>query len=67
MNKEDKKFTKLAYDVLANLSQQIEKINIIIENNLTKIELLHIGLLIGDMEKAILPVKKELESLGIKC
>lgn len=67
MNKEDKKFTKLAYDVLGNLSQQIEKINIIIENNLTKIELLHIGLLIGDMEKAILPVKKELESLGIKC
>ncbi len=67
MNKEDKKFTKLAYDVLGNLSQQIEKINIIIENNLTKIELLHIGLLIDDMEKAILPVKKELESLGIKC
>lgn len=67
MNEEDKKFTKLAYDVLGNLSQQIEKINIIIENNLTKIELLHIGLLIDDMEKAILPVKKELESLGIKC
>ena len=37
MNEEDKKFTKLAYDVLGNLSQQIEKINIIIENNLTKI------------------------------
>ncbi len=67
MNEEDIKFTKLAYNVLKNLSQHVDEINIIIENNLTKIELLHIGLLIDDMEKAILPVKKELESLGIKC
>ncbi len=67
MNEEDKKFTKLAYRVLKNLSKQIDKINVIIENNLTKKELVHIGLLIDDMEKDILPVKKELESLGIKC
>ena len=67
MNEEDKKFTKLAYRVLKNLSKQIDKINVIIENNLKKKELVHIGLLIDDMEKDILPVKKELESLGIKC
>ena len=67
MNKEDKKFTKLAYDVLGNLSQQIEKINIIIENDLIRIELLHIGMLLDGMHKVGLPVKKELESLGIKC